>query len=286
MDWIKNFNRAIDYVEMNITEELDYELVANEAYSSKFHFLRVFSILTGKTLGEYIKDRRLTLAANQIVSTECKVIDVAMKYCYEDHGAFSKAFKRFHGVTPTQAKNSNMILHAAPPLKFFIDVKGEEKVDYKIVKKKSFKVVGVSTEVTTKDGENYKIIPKFWKDKNSDGTINEILPHVTELGLVGICYNFNMDTEKFRYMIAVEGDSPKDNLKEILAVGEYIWAIFPGMGTMPDSIQTLWKKIFQEWFPATNYVHAKGPELEVYLGKDYTSQEEKYEIWIPVELKK
>lgn len=286
MDWIKNLNRALEHVENNILEDINHEEVANEAFSSKFHFLRVFSILTGKTLGEYIRERRLTLAAKEIIHGDKKVIDIAIKYGYDDPGAFTKAFKRFHGVTPTAATKSNNNLKATPPLKFIITVKGEEQMDYRIEKKEAFNVIGSSIDTTSRNGENYKAIPEFWQESGKNGLIKEVIPKIGSLGLLGICYNFNMDTEVFKYMIAVEGDRTSGKLEDKLTIPKHTWAIFPGKGKMPDSIQVLWKKIFNEWFPATNYEHATGPELEIYKSDADENGEEEFEIWVPVELKK
>lgn len=286
MDWIKNFNRAMDYIETNIAKELKYDDIASSANSSKFHFIRVFSMLTGKTLGEYIRERKLSIAAQDVLDRDKKIIDIALKFGYDEPGSFTKAFKRFHGYTPKQARDSNRVLKAAPPLRFTIDVKGEEKVDYRIEKKKGFNVVGISIDVTSKNGENFRIIPKFWQDKHRDGTMDKIIPKITDKGLFGICYNFNMEKEEFNYMIGVEGDSPSGVLDKTLNIGELTWAVFPGKGKLPEAIKSTWDKIFHEWFPATNYVHADGPEIEVYLGDDNPEKEEVFEVWIPVENKK
>ena len=106
MDWIQGVQRAVDYVEAHITEPIDYEEAAKQAYSSSFHFQRVFSILCGFTLGDYIRMRRLSLAGNELASSGIRVIDAALKYGYDTPESFSRAFTRFHGVTPSQAKHA------------------------------------------------------------------------------------------------------------------------------------------------------------------------------------
>lgn len=286
MDWIKNLNRALKYIEENIKEEIDYSGVAEAANSSKFHFLRVFSILTEKTLGEYIRERRLSLATKDILLGEESIINISLKYRYDNPGAFSKAFKRFHGVTPSQAQKSGKILKATPPLQFLITVKGEDQLDYRIEKKESFKVVGKSTPVTTKNGENLKVIPKFWQKLTEDGTVSGLFPKAGDLGIMGICYDFYKNEENFSYMVAIEGDSREELTPDFLEIPELTWAIFSGDGELPGSIQKLWKQIFNEWFPATDYIHAKGPEIEVYLGDKENSGSQKFEVWIPVEMNK
>ena len=109
MDWIKGIQRALDYTEAHLTEEIDYDAVAKEACSSSFHFQRVFSIMCAFTLGDYIRMRRLSLAADELVHSEEKVIDIALKYGYETPESFTRAFSRFHGITPTEARNGGTV---------------------------------------------------------------------------------------------------------------------------------------------------------------------------------
>ena len=102
MEWIRGLQRAIDYVEDHLEEEINYKEAAAQAYSSVFHFQRIFSILCGITLGDYIRLRRLTLAGSELASTDCKVIDAALKYGYESPESFSRAFMKFHHISPSQ----------------------------------------------------------------------------------------------------------------------------------------------------------------------------------------
>ena len=103
MDWITGIQRAFDYTEAHLTQETDYEAVAKAACSSVFHFQRMFTMLCGFTLGEYIRMRRLSLAAEDLMQSGDKVIDIAYKYGYDTPESFSRAFTRFHGVSPTGA---------------------------------------------------------------------------------------------------------------------------------------------------------------------------------------
>jgi len=286
VDWIKNLNSALKYIERNLEVEIDHTEVAKIANSSKFHFLRVFNILTEKTLGEYIRERRMSLATKEIMSSDQKIIDIAYRYRYETPESFSKAFKRFHGVTPSQAKKSSMILKAAPPLYFSISVKGDNPVDYKVEKKGAFKVVGPSIDVTSKDGENFIKIPQFWQNLIKSGKVEMLGKKAGPLGVMGVCYNYDMTTEEFSYMAGIEGDSFDGMETKVYEVPELTWAVFSGEGPLPDSMQIMWKKIYQEWFPATNYEHDEGPELEIYTSCNPETNENSYEIWIPVKTEK
>lgn len=131
MNWIQGIQRAIDYVEENITEELDYEDVASQAFSSTFHFQRVFGILCGFSLGDYIRMRRLSLAGEELSKGSAKIVDVAIKYGYDRPESFSRAFIRFHGITPSEAKHGGKV-RIFTPLSVKLILTGGNKMDYRI----------------------------------------------------------------------------------------------------------------------------------------------------------
>lgn len=279
MDWIKSFNRVLDYIENNLEREIDYDELAKIANSSRFHFLRVFSILTGNTLGHYIMERRMSLATKEIKSGE-KVIDTAYKYLYETPESFTKAFKRYHGVTPRQAKQTGIKLKASPPLNISISVKGGSPVDYKVEKKGEFSLVGATIRVNAKNGDHNKAIPQFWQDSFKNGVFDLINKGAKDLGTMGISYDYDGRGEEFSYMIGVEGEVLKDVKSTLIKVPKLTWAIFSGCGELPGSIQELLSRIYSEWFPATKYEQEDGPVLEVYDCHDKVNAD--FEVWIPI----
>lgn len=283
MNWIANMNNALDYIEKNMDKEITPDEIAKIAYSSKFHFLRTFYMLTGVTLGEYIRKRRLSLAAKDIVANDMKIIDIAYKYGYETPEAFTKAFKKLHGVSPSEARKEGINLKAIPPISFQITVKGEKRMDYKIVKKEEFRVIGVSMRVSTENGENLIKIPRFWEEVCANGVYKKLDDNVSKLGILGVCYDYDMEQKEISYMIGIEGQHIEglDNSK-VLNIPSYTWAVFESIGPMPNAIQKVWHNIYAEWFPATQYEHAGGPELEVYLPGDSQAEDYKCEVWIPV----
>jgi AraC family transcriptional regulator len=283
MNWIENMNNALEYIEENIENDITSDDIAKIAYSSKFHFLRLFNVLTGMTLGDYIRQRRLSLAAKDIMSSNMKIIDISYKYGYETPEAFTKAFKKLHGISPSKARKKDENLKAIPPISFQISVKGEKRMDYKIIEKKEFKIAGISRRVTSKNGENFNIIPKFWDEICSNGTCEKLNKSATELGTLGVCYGADKEQEEFSYMIGIEGDNIQflENY-EVLNVPDCTWAVFESIGPMPHAIQKVWHSIFAEWFPATKYEHADAPELEVYLPGNPNADDYKCEVWIPV----
>lgn len=284
MNWFQDINAALTYIEDNIESNLKSDDIAIVAHCSKYHFLKMFTMLTGFTLGEYIRQRRLSLAAKDLSSTNLKIIDIAFKYGYETPEAFSKAFKRLHGVSPSIARKKGNTLKAIPPLSFQIIVKGENKMDYKIVKREGFKIVGRSKRVTAKDQENFQTIPKFWDEACANGLVKILNESSTPKDTtLGVCYDASQDQEDFSYMIGIEGDTIKGiEDYEVIEVPPCTWAVFDSIGPMPHAIQNVWGRIFSEWFPATKYEHAPAPELEVYLPGDPCAEDYKCEVWIPV----
>ncbi|MDP4088865.1 MAG: AraC family transcriptional regulator, partial [Bacillota bacterium] len=275
---------AINYMETRMEEKFDIEDIARIAYFSAFHFQRMFHMLSGFTVAEYVRNRKLTLAAQELaVSPDVKVIDVALKYGYDSPESFTKAFKKVHGINPSEARKSGASLKAFPRISFHLSLKGDKDMDYKIVKKDAFKVIGKAIKVTTKDGENLKRIPEFWDQCYNDGTVKKLCSIDSDRDMLGICMDFDYANEEFAYMIALENENNQEDwgldIREIPAAS---WAVFTSVGPMPHSIQKVWSRIFEEWFPSSGFEHADAPELEVYPPGDGSSQDYKCEVWIPV----
>ncbi|WP_077325547.1 AraC family transcriptional regulator [Virgibacillus siamensis] len=284
MEGLQRMLDAIEYVESNLDNELQINDIAACAYMSKFHFQRMFSMLTGFSISEYIRNRRITVAAQELVHSESKVIEVAMKYGYESPESFAKAFRRIHGISPTAARKNSQSLKAYPKLSFQIQLKGDVEMDYKIVEKEPFTVIGKSIRTSTISGENHRKIADFWVRSNQDGFAEELSKNCGSLGLLGICLEFDEKQENIRYLIGAEKnvDQIPDDWEKATIPGAS-WAVFPVHGAMPDAMPKVWERIFSEWFPATGYEHADGPELEVYLSdKDPSSADYYSEIWIPI----
>lgn len=282
MDWIQGMSNAIDFMEAHLLEPIDFEEIARQAGSSTFHFMRMFNILTGFTVGEYIRNRRLTLAGNELSLSNAKVVDVAFKYGYETHESFTKAFRQFHGITPSAARKPGAPLKSIGRLSIQVTLKGEKVMNYKFVEKNAFTVVGKKIPVTCVNGENFKIIPEFCHQCSVDGTYDQLGKMcVDEMGIMGICASF--DKDHFDYYSAVtyrDGEIPQG--MSTLEIPKSTWAVFEAVGPIPDAIHDVWKRIFSEWFPSSGYEHAEGPELEVYECGDMSKSDYKSYVWIPV----
>ena len=284
MESLNKMMDAINYMETKMEEELDIEDIAKVACSSTFHFQRMFHMLTGFTIAEYVRNRKLTLAAQELaISSNIRVLDVALKYGYDSPESFAKAFRKAHGITPSAARQLGANLKAFPRISFHISMKGDKDMDYRIVQKEAFKVIGKVLKVSTKEGENLRRIPEFWSECNSDGTCEKICSLDNRQNMLGICMDFENAEEQFTYMIAIEdANNSKDTGFETREISGATWAVFTSIGPMPHAVQKIWERIFQEWFPSTGFEHADAPELEVYLPGDPSAQDYKCEVWIPI----
>ncbi len=275
---------SLDYIEKNLDDDLRIEHVALVACMSKFHFQRMFHMLTGVTVADYIRKRRLTLAAQELTHSGSKVIDVALKYGYETPESFSKAFRKTHGLNPSAVRRNNQSLKAFPRLSFQIKLKGDEEMDYKIVEKEAFHVVGKGIRTVTCNGQNHRDIPAFWDKSNSNGLTAGLEKNCDSMGLIGACMDFDKEQEELTYFICAEkGDHnvPTDWEEKIIPAAT--WAVFPAIGPVPHAIEKTWERIFSEWFPSTGYEHVDAPELEVYpVGGDVLAEDHQCDIWIPI----
>ncbi|MBT2687633.1 AraC family transcriptional regulator [Bacillus sp. ISL-47] len=286
MSWIVSLQKAIDYIEEHMLEEdLSIQKAAEQANSSAFHFQRTFSILTEMPVGEYIRGRRLTLAAQELIRTDCKIIDLAYKYGYDTPEAFTKAFRRQHGIIPTEARNFTGKLKSYNRLVIQVSLKGAEPMQYSIVEKGAFQVAGVKRAFSLCNEENLSGIPKMWDEVNRDGTSDRLfqLNNGEMKGVLGICVdNRNTKPDSMDYWVAASCKGEKLESLESMEIPASKWAVFEVHGAMPYAMQNTWKKIFSEWFPSSGFEHAGAPEMEVYPAGDASSPDYYSEVWIPV----
>lgn len=292
MDCLKRMNYVIDYIENNLVDEINYEEMAKVACCSTYHLQRMFSFLTDVTLSEYIRNRRLSLAAFELQNSNIKIIDLALKYGYESPSSFSRAFQNLHGGTPSSAREMGVELKAYPRMSFYISIEGGAEMDYKIIKKDSFSVIGKKLRVTTVDEKNLRIIPQFWDECKEDGTSDDLCEINDVKGdrqlirsVLGICADCP-EPEKFDYWIGVEKPNDiKKTLKEgfeELKIPKETWAVFSAKGPISETIQKLWKRIYSEFFTESVYEHSGGADFELYQYGDVNNQDYCIEIWVPV----
>ncbi len=290
MDWLANWNRALHYVEEHLADEIDLREAAKLAYCSEYHFTRMFSYLAGITLSEYIRRRRLTLAAFELQTSDLRILDVAVKYGYSSADAFTRAFQHIHGIAPSAVKAHGRPLIAYPPMTFQLTIKGGSAMHYRMEEKAAFRIVGLKKRVPIQfEGVNNEIV-SMWKSLTSED-IDELksLSNVEPKGMLQASVNFSEGRmeeqgELDHYVgVATNQDCPERWSK--LEVEAATWAVFEAVGPFPETLQQVWGRIYSEWFPSANYELAPGPEMLWNANTDYGSPTFRSEIWIPVRTK-
>lgn len=211
MEWLSSLKTAIDYMEEHLLREVGVDEVAAAVHISSFYFQRGFKIVTGYTVGEYLRNRRLYLAGLDVIKGEEKIIDLACKYGYDTPESFTKAFSRFHGLSPMQLKAQPYQIRIFLPLTIEIAIKGGNKMDYIVEKMESFKVIGFERTFSFESG--YREIPKYWDEfcdmymkpiQKCGCAMGELQQAVKDhgIGLLGICIDDYKEENKFKYMIA------------------------------------------------------------------------------------
>lgn len=287
MDSIKRMNNALNYIEENLDNEIDFKEVARIALCSEYHFQRMFSFLAGISLSEYIRRRRLTLAAFELNNSSIRIIDAAIKYGYKSPDSFTRAFQNLHGITPSEARVNGQSLKAYPRMTFQLSIKGGNEMNYRIEEKEAFSIVGIKKRVPIIFNGVNPEIADMWQSLNIQ-MIRELkeLSNVQPLGMISASANFSEGRmeekgELDHYIgVATTKECP-DNFAR-LEVSALTWAVFEAVGPFPNTLQDVWGRIYSEWFPSSNYQISEGPEILWNENKDITSPNFKSEIWIPV----
>lgn len=286
MDCIQSIQKAIEYMEEHILENINYEDVARQVYMSNYHFHRIFSMITGLTANEYIRNRKLSMAGQELIMSDKKVIDIAMKYGYDSPESFTKAFSRFHGVTPFVAKRSGMQLKSFNRLVIKIKLEGGTVMDYRIEKREPFKLLAkvakFRNESISEEGNTE--IPDFWKECGANGTFEILKQNTSKHNIYGACAPISKESAHFDYGIGMEfydGNIPEGYT--VWEVNPTLWAVFKCIGDNGDCIGEIWGKIFSEFLPSSEYNMIDDTDFELYYQEP--NADCFCEIWIPIEKK-
>lgn len=277
MEWIERLNCVIDYIENHLQEKVDYEKLAEIANCPSYYFQRMFFYMTNISVSEYVRRRRMSLAAVDLQDKQVKIIDVALKYGYDSPTAFNRAFQSIHGIAPSLAKKERTTLKSYPAINFSLSVHGMDEMNYKIEQKESFQILGKSCPLSKVLDENFAAIPHEWDKALENGTLSELYSFMNKQpnGLLGVSVH---NEEEWKYFIAVSSDK-SHNCFEKYEIPAATWAIFSGRGTN-ISLQNLERRVITEWLPTSGYDYAKIPDIEVYLKA--SPDDAIYEYWLPI----
>ncbi|WP_379150990.1 GyrI-like domain-containing protein [Paenibacillus sp. sgz5001063] len=289
MNLLENMNDALSYIEDHLTDEINFKEVARRALCSEYHFKRMFSFLAGVSLSEYIRRRRLTLAAFELQKSQLRIIDVAINAGYSSPDAFTKAFQLFHGVTPSEARAGGSSLKSFPRMTFQLTIRGGSEMNYRMEEKKAFRIVGLKKRITIQFNGVNPEIAEMWQSLNMQ-MITELkqLSNTDPAGIICASVNFSEGRmeekgELDHYIgVATTLEGPEHYAQ--LEVPASTWAVFEAVGPFPDTLQNIWGRIYSEWFPSSNYELVEGPEILWNESKDTASATYRSEIWIPVQV--
>lgn len=277
VDSIKNMNLALAYIEANLDNEIDFKQVAKIACCSEHQFNRMFSFLSGTGLAEYIRNRRLTLAAMELQSTDVKIIDIAMKYGYSSPDSFTRSFQNMHGVLPSMVKESGSLLKAYPPMTFQLIIKGGAEMNFHFVEKEAFKIVGIKETVDTTNGE---FQPEIWNELENDDLLNrlELYSNTDFKGILHVNANITANSRDYYISVATTKDAPKELTTHVIPAAT--WVVFKTSGPQPETMLKTWEQIYAEWLPSSGYELVESVEFVRDLNDPTDSHAN--EIWIPV----
>ncbi|MET3504736.1 AraC family transcriptional regulator [Halalkalibacter oceani] len=281
MEMLKGMNEALNYIEENLSNHIDVKEVAKVALCSEYQFKRLFALLSGITISEYIRRRRLTLAALELKDPRVKVIDVALKYRYQSPDAFSRVFQNYHGVTPSAVRNTEQNVKAFPRMSFQLTIQGGTEMNYRIVEKDPFTVVGVKYEV---EMVNELLTPTYESmiAAISDTEMKQLesIANKEPHGIIHVSVNYSENDEgkaSFdQYIGAATSQEPLEKYST-LKVPALLWAIFEIDGDW-EQVEGHWQRIYSEWLPSSSYELAEGPEI-------LASKDQKSQIWISIQEK-
>jgi AraC family transcriptional regulator len=283
-------NNAMAYIEAHLTEELDYSKLAQLAYCSEYHFKRMFSFLSGISLSEYVRRRKLTLAALDLKDRELRILDVAVKYGYTSADAFSRAFQSLHGILPSEAMQEGRLLKAYPRMTFQLSIKGGCELNYRIVEKESFILVGFKKRVAMVfEGINPEITKMTGLLTPEIVKRLKLISNVEPRGMLSASANFSEDRMEEKgeldHYIGVATSINEPTEFDELNVAAGTWAVFESVGPFPETLQTIWGRIYSEWLPSSGYEVVEGPEILWNESPDTSNPAYRSEIWIPVKKK-
>jgi len=286
---LKGLNHVIDYIEDHLTDDISPEIISEYAGVSDYHFRKIFFYISGLTLNEYIKNRKLSEANKDLLNGE-RVTDVAFKYGYQSMDGFTRAFRKWSGLLPSEAVKKG-IIKSFPKLSFIITVKGGINMEFRIVDKPAFNLVGVSKRVPMQfEGINQEIVKLAERITVEQKEEMHSLQNMEPYEIVNASYDADADflreEGELTHLIGIlTTENNVSNLLEKVHVEACTWAVFPNEGLFPSTLQNTMARIYSEWLPSSNYEVINAPSFS-FTKMDKNKKDYAYsEVWIPVRKK-
>lgn len=269
MNNLDKLNDVIKYIENNLTNSIDGKKICQILCVNEYTAYRIFNFITGISLTEYIRNRRLSMAGLELINSDVKIIDLALKYGYDSPISFSRAFKKFHGINPSTVKQDSKYLKNFPPLTFTTNISSNMELDFRIQKENELNFYSISKKY---DLPNIKVMaPIFWKKTELDNKYKEIFNDIT-FGIIEYDKLFP-NPKTATYHIA---SKKKFDGSSKFIIPASTWAIFNVKNISGEAMSDLSFYVYKNWIPYSGYNIRNIPELEVYY-KNHT------EWWLPIE---
>ncbi|GAA4570081.1 AraC family transcriptional regulator [Micromonospora coerulea] len=282
---LERLNQAMDHIERHLDQPVEVAELARIAVTSEYHFRRLFSALAGIPLSEYVRRRRLTVAGAEVLAGEESLLDIAVRWGYGSNEAFARAFRAVHGIGPGEARRTGATLRAQPRMSFRLVVEGSTSMEYRIVTKEAFHLVGRKARVPlVHEGMNPAIVAFIRGIDPETVRRVEALSDQEPRGIVNVSDNLAGSREEgteldYWHGVVTGADAPED--LDALPVAAGTWAVFVASGPFPRAVQHLWRDVFTQWFPSNPYESRPGPEIsKVRVSAD--GEQADAELWIPV----
>lgn len=276
MDTISRVNQVMEYIELHLKDDIMIEDIEHIMGCSYSEFQRMFTLLNDISFQEYIRTRRMSQAAIEIIHTKHSILSIALEYGYESGDSFTVAFRRLYGCAPSTARKQPMKLNLFHPRRFTFSIHGLQTMEYNIVSLEEMELSGVSTYSTKEENK----APAFWSVVKGNGVLQDLFQKGNTKVSYGVCFGYDREGNN-RYMIAVEGQC--GGTYERLHIPKATWMIFEGIGPLSKVLSDMWKNIYVEVLPNSNYDQSLTiPTIEKYYEGDCENEDYKVEIWIPV----
>lgn len=273
---INQIKRSLDYLEAHLEEHLTLQELSDVAHYSRFHYQRLFQMLTGHTVGNYIRLRRMSCASKALLRGDERIIVLAMKYQYDSPEAFTRAFKKVYGISPSSVRKKGIVMKEFPRLSIQVQLTADTPLSYRLIDSGALYIKGYQKTFTAEEIVQGKAYPAFWK---------QIKNELSQLAREQACKEY-VGAGSYR------SDNPDlydaivgcftEKIEGAIYIAPCKWCVFQGKGPVSKTLPALWSRIFLEWFPETSFQHSGAMEIECFPIGDQESTDYEYQIWIPL----
>ncbi|WP_369056159.1 AraC family transcriptional regulator [Kineococcus terrestris] len=286
---IGTLNRLVDLVERDTAGDLDVAAWARSLGTTEHHLRRMFSSLAGMPLSEYVRRRRMTLAAADVVRGERDLLGIAVRHGYGSTEAFARAFRAVHGAGPSEVRRTGGPLRAQPRLSFQLTVRGADPMDVRVVDRPAFRLVGHAARVPlVHEGANPRIAAHVAAIPAAEHQRLKALSGTEPRGLLSVSDDLDPDRAEGTELthlhgVAVQAGASVPGDLDVLEVPAGTWAVFRSSGPHPAALQETWAATATEWFPSNPWRLRPGPEVVAVLERADDFSTATCELWLPVE---